>query len=220
VNPGQTRDGPPNPRPRGPAGCLSAPGSAGSALLAANDLGHRLSFGGATSGVGAAALVVAQGTTTAMCRARFRSGRRRGGAGAGGSCRRSEAAGGRKTDTARVEPRPAPGSCCGRGCLGRSGRCRRRTVSPSRKFRRFESFTCHHQRKQPLTCSDVGQGLSRVRPAVTGGNRSSTAVRRQYSGKFWPTSRFRCPVRELGRSLTSRHPRGRRGPARRHATAH
>ena len=39
-----------------------------------------------------------------------------------------------------------------------------RSVNPSRKLRRFESFTCHHQRKQPLTCGNADQGLFRRVP--------------------------------------------------------
>src|SRR5674476_879625 len=32
------------------------------------------------------------------------------------------------------------------------------TVNPSRKLRRFESFTCHHVLKGPLTCGNAGRG--------------------------------------------------------------
>ena len=35
-------------------------------------------------------------------------------------------------------------------------------VNPSRKLRRFESFTCHHVREGPLTCGNAGRGPSRV----------------------------------------------------------
>src|SRR6266568_2330803 len=34
-----------------------------------------------------------------------------------------------------------------------------RTVNPSRKLRRFESFTCHQHGKEPLTRRNPGQGL-------------------------------------------------------------
>ena len=33
------------------------------------------------------------------------------------------------------------------------------TVNPSRKLRRFESFTCHHVLDKLLTSGNVGQGL-------------------------------------------------------------
>ena len=36
------------------------------------------------------------------------------------------------------------------------------TVNPSRKLRRFESFTCHHVLKGPLTCGNVVRGPFRV----------------------------------------------------------
>ena len=40
-----------------------------------------------------------------------------------------------------------------------SQQCSPGTVNPSRKLRRFESFTCHHVLKGPLTCGNAGQGL-------------------------------------------------------------
>ena len=40
--------------------------------------------------------------------------------------------------------------------------------NPSRKLRRFESFTCHHLRKRPLTCSDALQGLVAAGPTDVG----------------------------------------------------
>src|SRR6476620_3983510 len=43
-----------------------------------------------------------------------------------------------------------------------------RTVNPSRKLRRFESFTCHHQRKQPLICGNPDLGLFVVSGDVRG----------------------------------------------------
>ena len=54
----------------------------------------------------------------------------------------------------------------------------KRTVNPSRKLRRFESFTCHHQRKQPLTSGNADRGLFRGvrrRPAETDHLRLSVA---------------------------------------------
>src|SRR5664280_2898794 len=48
------------------------------------------------------------------------------------------------------------------------------TVNPSRKLRRFESFTCHHVLKGPLSCGNAGQGpfcwskCDRLTPAVDG----------------------------------------------------
>src|ERR1035437_6623424 len=52
---------------------------------------------------------------------------------------------------------------CARKLLGKwrfawSGACRPWTVNPSRKLRRFESFTCHHVLKGPLTCGNAGRG--------------------------------------------------------------
>src|SRR5450631_3014457 len=38
--------------------------------------------------------------------------------------------------------------------------CNLGTINPSRKLRRFESFTCHHVLKGPLTCGNAGQGPS------------------------------------------------------------
>jgi hypothetical protein len=57
--------------------------------------------------------------------------------------------------------------------------CSLGTVNPSRKLRRFESFTCHHV----LPCG----------PAVIGSNRSTTAVREEY-------------VRELPQRVALRQP--------------
>ena len=39
---------------------------------------------------------------------------------------------------------------------------RRWSVNPSRELRRFESFTCHHVLRGPLTCGNAGRGPSRV----------------------------------------------------------
>src|SRR5664279_3555943 len=39
-------------------------------------------------------------------------------------------------------------SCCGRGRFRWSARCRPWSVNPSRKLRRFESFTCHRVRER------------------------------------------------------------------------
>ena len=36
--------------------------------------------------------------------------------------------------------------------------CSLGTVNPSRKLRRFESFTCHHVLRGPLTCGNASQG--------------------------------------------------------------
>src|SRR5450759_5137327 len=44
-----------------------------------------------------------------------------------------------------------------------SARCRPWSVNPSRKLRRFESFTCHHVLKGPLTCGNAGRGPLLVR---------------------------------------------------------
>src|SRR5450631_2648713 len=38
--------------------------------------------------------------------------------------------------------------------------CNLGTINPSRKLRRFESFTCQHVLKGPLTCGNAGQGPS------------------------------------------------------------
>ena len=43
------------------------------------------------------------------------------------------------------------------GCICWSQRCGCLSVKPSRKLRRFESFTRHHQPKQPLTSANTGQ---------------------------------------------------------------
>ena len=40
--------------------------------------------------------------------------------------------------------------------------CSLGTVNPSRKLRRFESFTCLHVLKGPLTCGNAGWGPFRV----------------------------------------------------------
>ena len=53
------------------------------------------------------------------------------------------------------------------------------TINPSRKLRRFESFTCHHVRKEPLICGDVVRGPSVVSGAVSGPIRPSPGVRRR-----------------------------------------
>jgi len=50
---------------------------------------------------------------------------------------------------------------------------RSRSVNPSRKLRRFESFTCHHVLKGPLTCGNAGQGPLHV---PGGGIESGVAV--------------------------------------------
>src|SRR5664279_1498158 len=42
--------------------------------------------------------------------------------------------------------------------------CSLGTVNPSRKLRRFESFTCHHVLRGPLTCGNAGWGPCRVPP--------------------------------------------------------
>jgi len=42
--------------------------------------------------------------------------------------------------------------------FGWSHACSRGTVNPSRKLRRFESFTCHHVLKGPLSCGNAGWG--------------------------------------------------------------
>ena len=60
--------------------------------------------------------------------------------------------------------------------------CNQWTVNPSRKLRRFESFTCHHVHKWPLTSGDVGQGpfcCVRPCPARSGDLRVSVAY-------LWP----------------------------------
>jgi hypothetical protein len=54
------------------------------------------------------------------------------------------------------------GSCWRKQRFRWSQACRSRSVNPSRKLRRFESFTCHHVRKGPLTCGNAGQGPLRV----------------------------------------------------------
>ena len=59
----------------------------------------------------------------------------------------------------------------GSRCNGRSQARRRLTVNPSRTLRRFESFTCHHQHKEPLICGNADQGLFcrvRRRPRKSG----------------------------------------------------
>ena len=65
-------------------------------------------------------------------------------------------------------------SCRWKGRFRWSRACRRWTVNPSRKLRRFESFTCHHVLKGPLTCGNAGRGpfvwsgCDRVKPTVYG----------------------------------------------------
>src|ERR1019366_5582229 len=54
------------------------------------------------------------------------------------------------------------------------------TVYPSRKLRRFESFTCHHVMKGLLTCGNAGQGPF-VWSGCDGVNRLSTA----FAGNTW-----------------------------------
>ena len=59
------------------------------------------------------------------------------------------------------------GSLSGERRFRWSGACRPWSVNPSRKLRRFESFTCHHVLKGPLTCGNAGRGPFRG-PAGSG----------------------------------------------------
>jgi hypothetical protein len=81
--------------------------------------------------------------------------------------------------------------------------CSLGTVNPSRKLRRFESFTCHHVLRGPLTSGNVGWGPFRVvrasfasrtgRCAVIWSNRLFTVVSREYVGKLRSRSALRQP---------------------------
>jgi hypothetical protein len=55
-------------------------------------------------------------------------------------------------------------SCWGTGHSRWSQACRPWSVNPSRKLRRFESFTCHHVLRGPLTCGNAGWGPSSCTP--------------------------------------------------------
>jgi len=76
------------------------------------------------------------------------------------SCARREPA--RKcpvgTGGRRISVGNTHGSCRVDGHFRWSQPCRPRTVNPSRKLRRFESFTCHHVLKRLLTSGNAGEG--------------------------------------------------------------
>ena len=57
----------------------------------------------------------------------------------------------------RVSVGNAHVSCRWKGRFRWSRACRSWSVNPSRKLRRFESFTCHHVLKGPLTCGNAGR---------------------------------------------------------------
>src|SRR5450631_1004481 len=80
------------------------------------------------------------------------------------------------------------------------------TVNPSRKLRRFESFTCHHVPRGPLTCGNAGRGsfvwagCDRVKMAVYG---CSPGIREEVTAATAP----RIDPRAVHHALTLSEPR-------------
>jgi len=93
------------------------------------------------------------------------------------------------------------GSCCGDRHFCWSWPCRPWSVNPSRKLRRFESFTCHHVLEGPLISGNAGQGPFRVVQLAVGANPAAFHP--------WPARhRFRCrPIPPVLESLTRSCPR-------------
>ena len=84
------------------------------------------------------------------------------------------------------------------------GRCAL-TVNPSRKLRRFESFTCHTVQIGPRLSTSSARGPISFCPGVPGGTRLTMAVRGLYAA-YWPGEARRrrgCACHQQARSYSS-----------------